>query len=198
MKKTIFVSIVLLAMLALASCSGSSATPTPTPVDIGALQTAAVQTVFTNLTQTAAAASPTPEPTQPPATETPQPQPTETQGPTATPTSITCDNAEFIADVSVTDGTQMTAGQDFIKTWKVKNIGTCTWNAGYQIIFAYGERMGGQAVALPADVPPNTEVELSLNLKAPATAGTYSGYWRLSNNNGFAFGQTLTVVIVVP
>jgi hypothetical protein len=93
----------------------------------------------------------------------------------------------------------MNPGQEFVKTWKVKNTGSCTWTRGYQVMWSYGDnRMGGQATALTGDVLPGDEVEISLALKAPLTPGTYSGYWILRNNNGFTFGQRLSVVIVVP
>ena len=91
----------------------------------------------------------------------------------------------------------MTPGQDFVKSWKVKNIGSCAWSTGYNIIYAYGDKMGGQTTALTAEVLPNAEADISIPLKAPVKSGTYTGYWHLSSNNGYPFGTTLTVVIVV-
>jgi hypothetical protein len=193
MKKTL-ATIALLFTTLFTACGSTTPEATPTAVDINALQTAAVQTVVANITETAAAFTPTFSPPS----ETPVPLPTETLAPAGTATLATCDNAVFIADVSVPDGTQMTAGQDFVKTWKIKNTGACTWTTGYQLILSYGSRMNGQSTALTTDVLPNTEVEISINLKAPSTTGTYSGYWVLRNNNGYTFGQILTVVIVVP
>ncbi|RPH58722.1 MAG: hypothetical protein EHM81_09470, partial [Chloroflexi bacterium] len=168
------------------------------PVDIGAVQTHAVETVVFAVTQTAAAFTPTPLPLPP--TETPVPPtvaPTATPAATGTATPNICNNLEFIVDATVPDGTTMTPGQEFVKTWKVKNTGSCTWTTGYTIIWAYGEKMGGQTTALTAEVLPNTEAEVSITLTAPAKAGTYSGYWRLRSNNGENFGTQLTVVIVV-
>jgi len=197
MKRTSIASILLITVL-LASCSGGSAEPTATPVDVNALQTAAVQTVIAAVTETAVS-QPTATAASP--TETPAPALTETE--TATPaaaaaTQQTCDNSAFINDTSVPDGTVMAAGQDFIKTWKVKNSGTCNWTTGYNIVYAYGEKMGGAATPLTAEVTTNSDAEISINLKAPLKSGTYSGYWRLANNNGFAFGEIFTVVITVP
>ena len=94
--------------------------------------------------------------------------------------------------------TTMTPGQEFIKTWKVKNTGTCAWNVGYQIRWSHGEKLSGQSTALTAAVAPGADAEISVKLKAPEKAGTYNGYWRLFNNNGFAFGERFSVVIVVP
>jgi len=194
--KTAYLTFVLLAMVMLTACSSANPQPIVTPVDISAMQTAAVQTVMANITQTAAAMpTETPAPAEAPA---PSATPTETPTPTVTVTQSTCDDSIWISDVSVSDGTQMTAGQAFVKTWKIKNTGTCTWSSDYQIIFSHGEKMGGLPAAIGAEVQPGAEVEISINLTAPAKTGNYGGYWRMANNNGFAFGQRVSVIIVVP
>lgn len=195
MKKANLV-LAILALLILTACSGGGVSaPTATAVDIKALQTAAVETVVAGITQTAAA-MPTATPTITPIPVTPTEKVTLTPALSATPQL--CDNSAFVSDASVPDGTQMTAGQAFVKSWKVKNIGTCTWKTTYTLIFAYGEKLGGLTTALPVEVLPNTEVEISVNLKAPDKSGNYSGYWRMANNNGTPFGQVLTVIIAVP
>ena len=199
MKTKIFVWAILV-IFVLTSCAGGQTEPTATPVDIPAIQTSVVATVFAGATQTVEAYTPTsaPEPTEEAPTVTPTPGITDTPTPSGTATEIICDNLEFVSDVTVPDGALMTAGQEFIKTWKVKNIGACTWTSGYNIINAeYGEKMSGQTTALTVDILPNTEGEISITLKAPNTPGTYSGYWRLANNNGYPFGTILTVVVIV-
>jgi hypothetical protein len=199
MKKTAYLACTLLIVVLLASCSGTApADPTATPVDVNALQTAAVRTVVANITQTAVAQITATEaipPTEPP---TAIPAPTEIATPTVTPTSASCNNSAFVSDASVTDGTQMTSGQEFIKTWKVKNTGACTWTTGYRIIFSYGEAMGGMLTELTTDVVPDTETEISVKMRAPVKSGTYSGYWRLATNNAVPFGEIFTVIITVP
>jgi hypothetical protein len=90
----------------------------------------------------------------------------------------------------VPDGTVFAPGITFSKTWRLKNVGTCTWTTGYSLMFDSGEKMGGpDAVTLPQSVAPGQTVDLSLNLTAPATAGTYRGYWKLRNANGVPFGM---------
>jgi hypothetical protein len=195
MKTKIFIYMLLTTAL-LTSCSpGTSNVSTPTPVDIAAIQTSVAETVIAPLTQTAAAFTALPTATEA-ATLTLEPSQSPTPDGTSTP--IICNDMEFVSDSSVPDGTQMTAGQEFVKTWKVKNTGTCTWTTAYNIIFGYGEKMSGQTTALTAEVLPNTDAEISITLKAPSKAGTYSGYWRLASNNGAAFGVFLTVIINVP
>lgn len=185
-------------LLLLTSCSPAAVEPTATPVNIAAIQTEAVATFSAEVTQIAAAFTATPVPTE---TLTPTPPaPTVTPTPDisgGTPTEGSCDNLEFISDVTVPDNSIKAAGEEFIKTWKVKNPGPCTWTTGYSIIYGYGERLNGQTTALAAEVLPNTEADISITLKAPSAPGTYSSYWRLANNNGSAFGTFLTVVIIV-
>ena len=191
---------------------GANAPASPTP-DVFAIHTFAAQTVIAELTQTAAANSPTPEATateivsQP--TTTAVPTSIETATPTATatitltpvpeasPTDEFCDNAAWVADVSVQDGTQMSPGQNFEKTWLIKNTGTCTWGEGYHMVFGYDEKMNGQARPLPKIVSPEETVEVTVVFTAPLTAGEYKSYWRMANTAGANFGEFLYVSIVV-
>lgn len=183
----------LIFSLLLTACAQAPAAPTATPVDINAIQTAAVQTVIAEVTQTAAAFTPTPSQTFTPAAPTASATPAQT----ATPTINICDNSSWVADASVPDNTVMTPGQAFEKTWRVKNIGSCTWTGAYTIRYGYGDRIGGQDTYISQEVLANQEAEISLKLTAPTKPGTYRGYWRLYNNNGYAFGEYFSVIIIV-
>src|SRR3990170_378646 len=54
-----------------------------------------------------------------------------------------CDWAKFIADVTVPDGTSFNGSTPFTKTWRLKNIGSCTWTTAYALVFSSGEQMAG-------------------------------------------------------
>ncbi|HSO13664.1 MAG TPA: NBR1-Ig-like domain-containing protein [Anaerolineales bacterium] len=100
-----------------------------------------------------------------------------------------CDQAQFIADVTIPDGTSFEKGTPFVKTWRLKNIGSCTWTTGYSLVFSSGEQMGGpDSVSLPSNVAPGQTVDLSVNLTAPSIPGAYRGYWKLKNASGVVFG----------
>ncbi|NOT03829.1 MAG: hypothetical protein HOP27_04445 [Anaerolineales bacterium] len=115
--------------------------------------------------------------------------PTPTPTTTAPPPASCTDRALFIKDVTVIDGTTFAPNAAFQKTWRFRNIGTCTWTTAYQLIFESGDKMGGpDAAPLTVSVAPNKEVDISINLTAPATAGTYKGNWKFKNNNGVPFG----------
>ncbi len=100
-----------------------------------------------------------------------------------------CDWAQYVADVTVPDGTNFEAGTSFTKTWRLKNIGSCTWTTGYSLVFSSGEKMGGpDSVPLPSNVAPGQTVDISVNLTAPSVPGAYRGFWMLKNASGAVFG----------
>ncbi len=195
-KTTPLVGLVLLATLLLAACGPKEAEVTPTLVDVGAIQTGAVQTVLAGQTSTALAmptATFTPSPTN---TMLPPPTPASVSTVPAAPVS-TCDNSAYIKDVTIPDGTSMNPGQKFTKTWLVSNTGTCTWTATYKIGFGFGEAMGGAMTPIGKSVEPGGQAEVSVELTAPAKSGSLTSNWRLFNDKGEAFGTWLSAVIQV-
>lgn len=161
--------------------------PQATPENPDAVFTAAAETVQAQLTLDSLVAPQvtTPVPVQPVAT-TQLPSPTATLPPTVSASATPlCDLAQFVTDVTVPDGTQFLPDQTFTKTWRLRNLGTCTWSSSYQIIFDSGEAMGGPATQpMAGSVGPGNQVDVSVALKAPTAPGTYRGYWRLRNTAG--------------
>jgi hypothetical protein len=195
----------LFAVILLAACApASSASPTPNVVVI---RTSAAQTVVAEITLTAAAFTPTTQPTATegaPATEPPVPDGTEpvvVEEAAATGTAILCDSLTYdiaTVDVNIPDNSEMTPGQEFVKTWKVKNDGGCAWGAGYGLIYAgYGNRMSGQPEPMASVVLVGQEVEISISFKAPTQTGEYLSAWRMANDKGIPFGEVVYVKIVV-
>ncbi len=134
-----------------------------------------------------ATASFTPEPSMtlpPTATITP------TLTPTATVTTIPCNRASFVDDVTYPDGSEVTINNGFVKTWRLQNTGSCTWTSGYKLIFSNGDRMGApdEVVLTGGTVAPGQTVDVSVSLTAPGTVGTYKGYFKLKSSDGAVFG----------
>ncbi len=193
-------------LLLLTACNfpGNPSQPTISP-DL--IYTAAAQTLTAQQTQAAqgtpiilpSATSPAATATAPvvvAATNTPLP-PTNTPIPTSTPipptptaTPIPCDRGQFVKDITVPDDTEITAGSTFVKTWRLKNTGSCTWTSGYAVVFYNGDAMSGPASApiTNGTVPPGSTIDISVTLIAPTTPGTYKGNWRLRNAGGATFG----------
>jgi hypothetical protein len=193
MKRKLLFTVFLVAAF-LAACGPSPTVPAePTP-DVAAVRTSAASTVVSQFTLTAAAFTPTASLP----TDTPEPDATATQT-TAAIAQVTnaegtvvtlCDKYSWdldTVDVNVPDNTIMSPGQDFVKTWKIKNIGACTWGAGYELVFSYGEEMEGEAQPLGAAIAPGQEVEVSVQFTAPDLAGTYFSFWTLQNDKGITF-----------
>jgi Ig-like domain-containing protein len=104
--------------------------------------------------------------------------------------AATCYQAQFLADVTVPDGTTYSPDTAFKKTWRLKNIGTCAWKkTDVSLVFDTGAVMGATSpVALPNDVAVGSSVDVSVDMKAPSTAGHYIGYWKFKSAQGTLFG----------
>lgn len=181
--------------------SASRARATPT-VSVEAIYTSVYQTFTAQQATQQALIPPTGTPSQTPFPTLPlatQSLPTLPFGtPTTPPGVVGCDNSMYVDDITVEDGTTMTPGQTFVKTWRLQNSGTCAWNTSYKLVFAFGEQMGGSAASVPSAVAPGGQVDISVNLTAPNTAGTnLTGNWKLQNDKGQFFGTYVTVVITV-
>ena len=155
----------------------------PNPVDSMATIQAIVTQTMVAATQNAPTAIPsTATPIAP--TSTPI-RPTNT----AVPTTY-CDWVAFVKDVTIPDGTQLTVGETFTKTWRLQNRGTCTWTTDYMLVYTSGDQMGSTtAVRLPGNVPPGQTVDVSVTLTAPAVNGYQRSYWMLRNPSGALFGS---------
>lgn len=160
--------------------------------------TQAYQTVNAKLTQSVAqtpTATPSPLSTVTPLV-TPTPiQSTSTATNTMTPIvdtpSARCNLAApgIPFDVTIPDDTQMNPGQAFVKTWRLQNVGDCSWTTDYSLIFVSGEAMGApSSVPFPSEVPSQGTVDLSVDMVAPLSPGLYQGYWKLRSSSGQDFG----------
>jgi len=115
--------------------------------------------------------------------------PTFTLTPTPTPTALPCNWVELDADISIPDGTDFKAGIPFIKAWRLKNAGTCTWNEQYDLIFSSGNAMFGPAIVdIHQTAKPGQTIDVSIPLISPSRAGNYIGYWKIRSNDGVVFG----------
>ncbi len=170
--------------LAILSCNAPdrSATPSATPAS----------------PSTSASPSPTPlqeaeatlTPSGPVSTQTPAPDVPGQGGCTL--------NAAYVADITIADNSEFQPGVPFTKIWRIRNTGTCTWEEGTQLVAISGERMSDvDAVDVPK-VAPEASVDISVDMKAPTTPGTYRSTWQMQDPHGVRFGAQIYVQIVVP
>ncbi len=199
-KRVLFVSILLWAIL-LSACGPSTSTSNNT---LNAIYTAAAQTIAAQSATTVPVATDTVS--LPTATDsgstTPTILPTLVSSlPSSTPGSSTgsstgC-NSTFVADATIPDGTAMSPGQTFVKTWTLQNTGSCTWDTNFTMRFFSGDQMSGGSGTVSSSVAPGGQGNVSVTLTAPLTAGTYTGNWRLADDSGITFGEIVDVVIDV-
>ena len=187
----------LISGLLLAACGPSrsdlDATATRIAAGVYATQTAAVPTHTPTHT---------PAPTHTP-TSTPTPTPTHTPTPTDTPTPAASPtpclpDADLVADVSVPDGTQFTPGEPFTKVWRMRSSGCALWPEDTAWTFVSGDQMGAPASIAVPETPLSGTLDTAVEMSAPATPGTYKGFWQMQGPSGDRFGDRVYVVIEVP
>jgi hypothetical protein len=182
----LFFALIIISQLACNISAGSSATP-DTFATLNGLYTASAQTLEAGGTPIGFTSTPG------------LPLPTATGASSATaanlPISQTpvpvsrCDAMAFLGDVTYPDGSLVIRNNTFVKTWRIKNIGTCSWTPSYALVFFGGDAMSGpSAVALTQNVIPGENIEISVTLTAPNKDGNYRGYWKLRNASGVLFG----------
>ncbi|MCQ3937287.1 MAG: hypothetical protein DPW18_09595 [Chloroflexi bacterium] len=107
-----------------------------------------------------------------------------------------CNNLAFVRDVNYPPGTEVAPRENFVKTWKVENTGTCEWKGHYTLSIVKDDFFDSSWNPLGRVVQPGQWAELSVIVDAPKTAGTYTSYWRFTDGAN-AFGATLGLTVVV-
>ena len=86
---------------------------------------------------------------------------------TAPATPECTDMAKFEGE-AIPDNTAFAPGQEFIKIWTLRNVGTCIWNPEYALVSVKGESMGGTTPSpIGQTVKPNNTIQIYLPQKAP-------------------------------
>jgi hypothetical protein len=127
--------------------------------------------------------------------------------PSSTPgVKAACDKAApgSPIDVTIIDNTQMAPGHVFTKVWRLVNIGECKWTQAYAAEWFSGDRLGDTLVKpLGAEVNNGDSVDITVDMIAPLTPGTYQSNWKMRNASKEWFGigpdgdQVFWVKIVV-
>ena len=197
------ISALMIASTILSACGEATPEPTAT-LSAEQIQTMAVETFSAGLTQTALANP----------TETPTPTSTSTPlvintlppvSPVSSPVTVNqqaggsaCYGMTYVADVNIPDDTKMQPGEKFTKTWKIKNTGSCPWDAGFKFAFVSGDPMSGVTYTFASPVAPDGVVDVSVDMVAPSDkTGTIKSIWRMSTEGGQPFGNEVYVQIVI-
>jgi hypothetical protein len=112
-----------------------------------------------------------------------------------------CNNSIYVADVTIPDDTVMKPGDDFDKTWRLQNTGSCTWDDGYQLVFVSGDKdldPSNFTIDEGSEFVDSGETgDFTVRLTAPIEEGTYTANYRMQTDNGVLFGVTVYVRIKV-
>lgn len=181
-RKQFFLISFLLILSILACGPAGAATST---LDLNKMQTEAMQTI--EALQPGGVTATTPPAQLEPTSELPSATVSPTFAAVTSTGTVRCEYADFVSE-TIPDGSDFSPGTTFTKTWRFRNTGSCTWNSSYAVVFDHGDALGApMEVPFPGNVVPGQEVDLSINMTAPSTPGTYTSYWKLRNADGIIF-----------
>lgn len=103
--------------------------------------------------------------------------------------------AAFVADVTVPDNTHYEKGEQFTKTWRLKNVGSEPWPENTVARYVGGERMASVDEVKVGAVQPGETVDISVDMTAPSQDGVFKSQWALYVGDKMIPGSDLWVVI---
>jgi hypothetical protein len=136
-------------------------------------------------------------------TETPYQSPTPLKEPGITftpfPTTIPIYGATVYSQKPAS-GATFAPGAKFTATWLFSNDTKRTWSR-YEVDFIYwaGDSFyasNNNIIDLPQDVPPNGIVNISVNMVAPSTPGSYATTYLLHEGNRYYITVTMFITVV--
>lgn len=174
------------------AAAAAMATPTPIPTNTPLptetptlVPTATPTNVFVDESETEAEAADT----QAADAGQAQPQQQPQQGSQSQDEGLPCHRANLEYE-TFPDGTEIAQDRAFVKVWRIKNTGSCTWNKDYTLRFYSGELMGaGASIQLTEEnIATWGYANVEVDMKAPSELGTYKGYWKIVSDSGKIFG----------
>jgi len=97
----------------------------------------------------------------------------------------------------VEDGTVVSPGANIDKQWLVTNSGTCNWDSRYRLKLIGGDALGAATEQALYPARAGTQATLQIIFTAPLEAGTYESAWQAYNPEGEAFGDFVSIKIIV-
>lgn len=100
--------------------------------------------------------------------------------------------ATYVGDATIPDNTVLAPNATFVKTWRIRNDGSCPWGPGTTVDAL--EMVSGVMLTGSTRVPLNERVtrgqiaNISIKMQAPAADGTHRSEWKFRRTNGLLFG----------
>jgi hypothetical protein len=103
----------------------------------------------------------------------------------------------YIEDMTYPDGTTVKAGTSIIKQWRVKNNGSCNWDARYKFRWISGDNFGSEFETVLFPAKAGTEAIIQVDIKVSDQTGTYQAIWQAFDPSGQPFGELLSIQIEI-
>lgn len=105
--------------------------------------------------------------------------------------------ARFVSDVSIPDNTRFEKGEEFTKTWRMRNSGSEDWPEDTVLVFTSGADIGKVKEVEVGAVKSGADVDLSVDMVAPGEDGSYRSTWELRTDGKAIKGGAAYVLIQV-
>jgi predicted small lipoprotein YifL len=120
-----------------------------------------------------------------------------TQALPATPAPVCIDGLRYQEDLSIPDGTQVSAGQTLDKRWQVENTGSCNWDERYRVQLIAGSEMGAAPQQALYPARSGTQAVIRMLFTAPNEPGAYRSAWQAYTPQGNPFGDPFFIEVIV-
>ena len=107
------------------------------------------------------------------------------------------DQARFIEDLSIPDGSRVDPGGQIDKRWSVLNSGTCDWGPGYRLIRTDAGLLSGPAELALYPARAGEAAVWQVVLTAPREPGQHLASWQARSPTGELFGDPVFVLVEV-
>lgn len=107
------------------------------------------------------------------------------------------DQARFIEDLSVPDGSRVEPGALIDKRWSVLNSGSCDWGPGYRLIRTDAGLLSGPAELALYPARAGEAAVWQVLLTAPREPGQHIASWQARSPSGELFGDPVFVLVEV-
>ena len=111
--------------------------------------------------------------------------------------SICINNAQFLEDLTIPDGSVVAPGTMLDKRWSVQNSGSCDWGPGYNLVRLGADPLSGMDELALYPARAGTAAVWQVVLKAPMEPGDYFSRWQARTPTGSLFGDEVFLLISV-
>ena len=106
-------------------------------------------------------------------------------------------SAGFVTDVTVPDNTRFEKGEEFVKTWRMKNDGDVDWPKDTVMAFASGAELGKSDEVEVGAVKAGETIDIEVEMQAPDEDGAHRSVWELRTGGKAIAGGAAYVLIQV-